>query len=653
MRSIVVALSTIAALACGVLSCHLHRPELGLILLAALALTALIAGLRVARGGSSAWRSILVAACLAAIALLRGLSVGAGAEGQAARVADRAPPGPRTLRSFDVVGASEPGPRCRLRLREAGASRFEAAEIVVSARPEACPRASGERVAVFARSLGGDGVSWLRDGWSSGRVRDLGRGPTVWSRDPGPRGHLARIGDRYWGWVAGQRQRAWSLTRGDSAGSLAVAVGLGLREALEPGRRRELRAAGLGHLIAVSGLHVAVAALWLQALARRVAVAVGGSPRRACVLAWLPLLAYVGLTGAAPSAVRAAVMLIAIDLAVVVGRPSHGPTLLAVTAAGMLMVRPDWLSDPGFQLSMAAMAAIVTAPRELGLLRTSWRISWATAPVSVVHFGLAPMHGLLGNALALPIFALLMPAALLGSLSLGWLGADALIPARILAEPILDLAALLAELPAAGPGPLLVLASLAVLARLGLGRARSRRVGAWLPPGFASVLTMVTCAALLLPSPKSEAAAPGFDWIAIGSVHSRSLLVRDRSRPRRACLYRPTLSAGLWVELFDRVGVDGLSRLDARLPPSADEQPRPASADPRTRALATRLREAGRPVGSGPGDCEPPPRARVRAALRACRGRQGGRGRALVRARGEGIACRVEDRWVELTELEP
>src|SRR5690606_9681684 len=160
------------------------------------------------------------------------------------------------------------------------------------------------------------------------------------------------------------RQRAWASTRGDPSASLVVAIGLGLRSALAPEQREQLRAAGLGHLIAVSGLHVAVAAMWLSLVVRRAVVMLGGSPRWACAIAWLRLWASVGLTGAAASAVRAALMLTGIDLATIAGRPQHGPTLLATTAAAMLLWQPQWLLDPGFALSIAAMAAIVTAPRE-------------------------------------------------------------------------------------------------------------------------------------------------------------------------------------------------------------------------------------------------------------------------------------------------
>ena len=219
---------------------------------------------------------------------------------------------------------------------------------------------------------------------------------------------------------------------------MVVAVGLGLRSALSPEQREHLRASGLGHLIAVSGLNVAIAAVWLQFVARRGASLLGVSPARACALAWLPLWIYVGLTGGAASAVRAATMLTVVDLGTVVGRPTHGPATLSLVAAAMLLWQPSWLFDPGFVLSVAAMAVIVSAPRELGLWATSWRISWVTAPPSVLFFDVTPLHGLLGNAIALPLFGLLMPIALIACVVPGQFGALALSAGRIFATPILD-----------------------------------------------------------------------------------------------------------------------------------------------------------------------------------------------------------------------
>jgi ComEC/Rec2-related protein len=642
----VLALTCIAALACGWLA-----PSSALPLLLALACAGMFAGL--AHRERPVGRTLALAGLFVCLGLLRGASVGPPAE---PRVPERGLPG-AGLRSFEVIGASEPGPRCTFALREPDTPG--AATLTVSAPMSACPRSSGEQIAVLAPALRPTWEEALVGRATEPIVRGLGRPPVIWRR-------ATTSGWRplasYWHWVAARRQRAWSSSRGDPAAALVVAAGLGLRSALPPGHRDELRLAGLGHLIAVSGLHVAIAALWLQAVARRGAALLGLSPARACVVAWLPLWAYVGLTGAAASAVRAAVMLTAVDLGTLAGRPVHGPTTLACVAATMLLLRPDWLGDPGFALSLAAMAAIVSAPPDLGVLAMSWRITWATAPLSVIFFDVAPLHGLLGNALALPLFGLMMPAALVASVVPGPLGVLALEFAKLFAVPILDLAALLARLPAAGPAGLLVLAGLGLALGLALrSRGSTRdvaehpRVFAWLPPQLACVLAVAISAVLLVGDARARRAPhpPSFDWIALGTPRSRSLLVRDPSHQAAACLYRPTGSSATWRALLGLHDIRELSRLDADLPrtpdPDAPEgKSAPPRTDPRTRALARALERAGIRSRVAADACRPPPAAEVRAALRACQFLQGGRGRALARSWAGARSCRIEDRWVLL-----
>jgi hypothetical protein len=325
----------------------------------------------------------------------------------------------------------------------------------------------------------------------------------------------------------------------------------------------------------------------------------------------------------------------------------------------MLVWQPSWLLDPGFALSLAAMTAIVSAPRELGVLAMSWRITWATAPLSVVYFDVAPLHGLLGNAVALPLFGLMMPAALVASVVPGLVGAGALELARLFAIPILDVCVLLARVPAAGPGGLLC----AGLLGLGLRRVVVVRsdpatgaTGNWLPPRLACVLAVVISTGLLVEDARARRAVgpPSFDWIAMGSVRSTSLLVVDPAHEASACLYRSTDSSATWRRLFELLQVRRISRLDARLPADPAEADAPASSDPGTRALAKQLERAGIELGplDGPEDrCRPPARAQVRAALHACRARQGGRGRALARGFAGQVSCRIEDRWVLAAEL--
>lgn len=646
MRSILLAFACIAAVACGSILARsgtttLLGPLLALVTGLGLALAA-----RVRRERAE---QVLLVAVFACAGLVRGASVGSP---EPARVLERGVSS-ASLRVFEVVGASEPGPRCTIVLRDAVPrdavpGERDVATITVSAPSEACPCWRGQRLALASASLRPSWVAALDDEellGAGGPDMDLGVGAVIWRR-PASRRWFERPLDGYWRWVAQLRQRGWESSRGDAAASMVVAVGLGLRAALAPEQRDDLRRSGLGHLIAVSGLHVAIAAVWSQFLARRGAAMLGISPARACVIAWLPLWIYVGLTGAAASAIRAATMLTVVDLGTVVGRPTHGPATLALVAAGMLLSQPQWLFDPGFALSIAAMTVIVSAPRELGLMATSWRISWVTAPLSVLYFDVAPLHGLLGNVVALPLFAFMMPISLVACVIPGPLGEFALQLGQLFATPILDVAQPLARVPGIGPVGLLVAGLLGAVMWL---RRPSAWLVAWLPPKLACGLAIALSGALMLEAARArDEAPPSFDWIAVGTVHSRSLLVMDRSTPASACLYRPTGGTATWTWLLEQHGVSRLGRLDAALPDP--EQPQPPRSDPRTRALAIELGRAGVEIEAGAGDCQAPTPEQVRAAVRGCRYLQGGRGPALARVWAEAVSCRIEDRWVRLED---
>jgi ComEC/Rec2-related protein len=644
MRSIVLAFACIVSVACGSLIARFGAATLlgPLLALALVVVVGLVAWVRRERS-----EHVVLVVLLACTGLVRGAAAEAP---ERARVLDRGLSA--ELRVFEVVGASEPGPRCTIVLREAGVS---SAPITVSAPSEACPCWRGQRLALASSALRPSWKAALGDDdpfGAGGPDIELGEGAVMWRR-AATRSWFERPLDGYWRAVAQLRQVGWESSRGDAAASMVVAVGLGLRSALAPEQREDLRASGLGHLIAVSGLNVAIAAVWLQFLARRSATMIGGlsglgglgiSPGRACMIAWLPLWSYVGLTGAAASAIRAATMLTVVDLGTVVGRPTHGPTTLAIVAAAMLLWQPQWLLDPGFALSIAAMAVIVSVPHELGLLATSWRISWVTAPLSVLYFDVAPLHGLLGNAIALPLFALLMPVALVACVVPGGLGEFALLLGRLFATPILDAAQLLARVPAVGTLGLL----LAGVLGAGVWLLRpGPRLAAWLPPKLACALAIALSGFLLIDGARSNReAADSFDWIAMGTAHSRSLLVVDRSGASSACLYRPTNSTATWRWLLAQHGVSRIGRLDARLPDADAEQE--VRSDPRTRALAVELRRAGVEIVEGEGDCRVPTAEQVRGVLRECRYLQGGRGEALARVSAGILSCRIEDRWVEV-----
>jgi competence protein ComEC len=243
-------------------------------------------------------------------------------------------------------------------------------------------------------------------------------------RAVGARGGIGGVAD------ALRRRLKVSVARSLNGERAAIVEGVVLGEdsGLSDELRQRFRAAGLYHLLAVSGQNVALVACAALLLAWVI-----GVPRFAGQLAALAAIgAYVLAVGAQPSVVRAGVAGALGSLAWLTARAPDRWHFLLLAAIVLLGWNPYTLLDPGFQLSFAAVISIfVLVPRfarflegyPLGPLRLVVAISaacgLATAPIAWAHF-----HSL--QLLTVPANALAAPAAV----SLLWLalGAAAVAP---------------------------------------------------------------------------------------------------------------------------------------------------------------------------------------------------------------------------------
>lgn len=556
------------------------RPAL-IVVLMVLAATALGAARAPSRWGWLAFGLALV---------LLGLARGASAEQAAEEIvdADRRGLAPRT-RSLTVEAASTPGPTCRIHARTARGAR-----VLVALPAQACPLWWGERVAVLSDDLHTDSARSTPDS------RTLVFATQVW-RHPAPTyaAWTDRVRARVSRGLAEIRQRGWDGARGHSARGFVVASSLGLSAALPPDVRAELQRAGLGHLIAISGLHVGLAAwAWLAALRWLLAPWSWGA-RAAIVLSAIPVVAYVVLTGAAAPAVRASAMFGLLALSSVVGRPTHSPTVLIVAAAAMLFVRPQWLMDPGFQLSIAAMVVLVGLPSGASAAFTSWHLGWALLPLLWLHFDAASDGSVLANAIAMPVFSLwVVPMAVLGWALVPVFGGVALDPAAAGAALILDVAQLVSALPEV---PRWAWVGGAALAWVPGVRTRiSPAARAWLPHRGAAFLLL--CAAAV--SLRAEVPQPG--WIAWSAPRDPEVL--GVSPDGVACARAPSGSAARWRSRLQAVGAKRLA--------GVQQSPRLSIRDPG--GVAWRAAVSPDSAQRGVPLCPIPDLAEVRAALRTC-----------------------------------
>ena len=231
--------------------------------------------------------------------------------------------------------------------------------------------------------------------------------------------------------LAGLRERlATSIAHAvEDPGSAALlaALAVGATQDVTPGQWRVFNATGITHLVAISGSHVTAFALVAMGLARfacRRAARWGLRWRRERVVAVAGVVLATGyalLAGAGVPTQRTLLMLAAFLLLRECGRVTSPGTPLGIAAVVIVVLDPFSTLSAGFWLSFLAVAAIlgVAGNRVLreGGLRAAVGVQGAVfvslLPATLAIFGSVSIAGLLVNALAIPLFGLLLvPLAL-------------------------------------------------------------------------------------------------------------------------------------------------------------------------------------------------------------------------------------------------
>lgn len=184
---------------------------------------------------------------------------------------------------------------------------------------------------------------------------------------------------------------------------------LGVRD---PELEERHRRWGTVHLLAVSGFHVGLIAVVFRRIFRNVPLA----PAWVSACIWF----YTLMTGAAPSALRAALMIEAMILAGWIGRPQSPVHSVSLAAAALLLWRPWWFWDVGWRLSVLAaltLASLASVERTWHGAITASPSVWVTTAAQIAYtFGSVPLGGLIVNLVAIPAFSLLFPLGAAASL---------------------------------------------------------------------------------------------------------------------------------------------------------------------------------------------------------------------------------------------
>ena len=265
---------------------------------------------------------------------------------------------------------------------------------------------------------------------------------------------------------------------GGSPGTIAAAFASGDRGAISAVDEDAMRDSGLTHLLSISGVHVSavIAAAYVLAikllalwpwLALRVRL-----PLLAAGIGALAGIAYTLLTGAEVPTVRSCVGAVLVLGALALGREPLSMRMVAVGAVVVLLLWPESLIGPSFQMSFAAVIAIAAlhsatpvralfARREeslvvrvlrwaAALLLTGLVIEVALMPIVLFHFHRAGVFGAFANVLAIPLVTFVSMPLIALALLFDLIGIGA--PLWWLAGKSLELMLWIAHLAAAQPG---------------------------------------------------------------------------------------------------------------------------------------------------------------------------------------------------------
>ncbi|HEV2865999.1 MAG TPA: ComEC/Rec2 family competence protein [Allosphingosinicella sp.] len=346
-------------------------------------------------------------------------------------------------------------------------------------------------------------AAWFQRIGGTGRVLDI-----AVTRPPSETSWRARIAD----W----RQRLSAHVRerlgGGAEGGIAAALATGDQYGIPDEDAEAMRRSGLAHLLSVSGLHLtavvgAVMLLTLKLLALSPTLALRFRLILVAAAAGAAAgIAYTLLTGAEVPTVRSCIAALLVLAGIALGREALTLRLVAVGALIVLVLWPESLPGPSFQMSFAAITAIValhenrrvqallsrrderTSAKLLrflgGLILTGLAVEVALMPIALFHFHKAGLYGAIANVVAIPLTTfVVMPlealALLFDLVGLGapfwWLTGQSLSFLLWLAHSAAAAPGAVALLPAMPPGAYALMAAGGLW--ICLWRTRWRRFG--------------------------------------------------------------------------------------------------------------------------------------------------------------------------------
>jgi competence protein ComEC len=194
-------------------------------------------------------------------------------------------------------------------------------------------------------------------------------------------------------------------------------------ELVDDATMEDFRTTGLAHLVAVSGSNVAVVVACVMVLARTVIRRHRWLRVALCIP---PLVFFAFLTGLEPSVLRATVTATIALVVSAEGRTSDGVRVASAAFIVLVLVSPEIVTHPGFQLSFAATLGLILWARPLSERLERWlpdHAAWkavamcvattvaaqvAAGPLLAWHFGRIPVVGGIANLIVAPLAPVVM-----------------------------------------------------------------------------------------------------------------------------------------------------------------------------------------------------------------------------------------------------
>ena len=234
---------------------------------------------------------------------------------------------------------------------------------------------------------------------------------------------------------------------GGDEGAIASALITGKRDAITLPVNDAMYVSSLAHVLSISGYHMAVVAGIVFFFIRAMLALIPGLAVRRPIKKWAASCAlvaatfYMLLSGSEVATQRSFIMIAQVLIGVMVDRPPLTFRTITIAAFGVLLLAPEAVVQPSFQMSFAATLALIAGyqhglpwhankdtsraarvalwgGREIaGLILASLVAGLATTPYAAYHFHRAAPYGVLANLLAMPVVSVVvMPAGIVGVL---------------------------------------------------------------------------------------------------------------------------------------------------------------------------------------------------------------------------------------------